>query len=327
MNYKEAGVNIIAGEQLVQNINSLTKSAHNPKVLNDLKGFAALFELDTAAYTNPVLVSGTDGVGTKILIAHAVQNYETIGIDLVAMCVNDILVHGAKPLFFLDYFATGKLDINIATKTLKSIVKGCEMAGIPLVGGETAEMPGLYNKQDFDLAGFAVGVVEKSEILPRSSIDEGDIIVGLKSSGLHSNGFSLVRHVFNTLNINYTDISPWNDEVWSNILLTPTRIYVDTLLPVLPLIKGLAHITGGGLLNNIPRILPKGLTFTLQYKFENWPPIFNWLHTVGKISAPEMLQTFNCGIGMALIISKKDLETLSLQLREDLVFLGTLEKQ
>lgn len=272
-----------------------------------------MFDFSTLSkkYDHPVLVSSTDGVGTKLLIAQEVNKHDTIGIDLVAMCVNDLLAQGATPLFFLDYFATGILTKDVLLSVIQGIAEGCKQAKIALVGGETAEMPGMYGNNHYDLAGFVVGVVDKSKILPKcDAMKEGDYIVGLESNGIHSNGFSLVRHIFKSLSINYNDISPWNNKSWGAILLESTKIYVDSLLPIMPKVKGIAHITGGGLIDNIPRILPKNLFANIDINSWKWPDIFLWLEEEGKIEKKEMLKTFNCGIGMVLIIDPENIENV-----------------
>jgi phosphoribosylformylglycinamidine cyclo-ligase len=302
LRYRDAGVDIDAGNALVERIKPHARRTHRPGVLAGLGGFGALFELPVDRFREPVLVSGTDGVGTKLRLAMQLNRHDTIGIDLVAMCVNDIVVQGAEPLFFLDYYATGRLDVDVAADVVKGIADGCEQAGCALVGGETAEMPGMYEGGDYDLAGFAVGIVEKSRILDGSLVREGDIILGLASSGPHSNGYSLIRKV---LAVSGADLQQACGEVsLGDALLAPTRIYVRPLLELMSRqpIHALAHITGGGLLENIPRVLPPGTGACLDPTAWTRPPVFEWLQTAGKVAEQEMLRTFNCGIGMAVIL-------------------------
>ena len=313
--YSQAGVDINKGNELVNNIKSLVNRTNRAGLMSDIGGFSGLFPLDSRKYKNPVLVSGTDGVGTKLMIAQAVNKHETIGIDLVAMCANDVLCQGAVPLFFLDYFATGKLEISTARKVISGITNGCEEAGMVLIGGETAEMPGMYENNKYDLAGFCVGIVEHSKILPKQNIKPSDVLIGIKSSGLHSNGFSLVRKILKQLNIKLTDTSPWKRKSWEEILLSPTSIYVKSVLPILEHVKGIAHITGGGMIENIPRILPKELNFSLSYK--NWPEIFLWLQQEGNIEKEEMLKVFNCGVGMVLVSEKNKSSEIIARLNKD----------
>ncbi len=305
--YASAGVDINNGNQLVSNIKSLAKRTHRNEVMSTIGSFGSLFSIDTQKYKEPVMVSGTDGVGTKLMIAHKTGKHDTIGIDLVAMCANDILCHGAEPLFFLDYFATGKLEVNAAVEVIAGIAQGCKEANMALIGGETAEMPGMYSAGEYDLAGFALGIVEKESILPKGNIKAGDILLGCNSSGLHSNGFSLVRKILADLKIDVHDQSPWQNKSWGEILLEPTALYVKPVLATLDKIKGLAHITGGGMSENIPRILPDELTFTLDY--HDWPEIFQWLQKEGNIDTDEMLKVFNCGIGMTLVVSPEDVSS------------------
>jgi phosphoribosylformylglycinamidine cyclo-ligase len=304
MSYYKAGVDIDAGNRLVENIKPYAKRTMRSEVLTGIGGFGALFEI-SKNYQNPVLVSSTDGVGTKLKLAFKLEKHDCIGIDLVAMSVNDILVQGAEPLFFLDYFACGKLDVDIATRVVRGIAVGCEQAGCALIGGETAEMPGMYLENEYDLAGFAVGVVEKDRIISGLSITEGDVVLGLASSGAHSNGYSLIRKI---LEENGTDLSAnFNGKTMMDIIMTPTRIYVKPLLELqkhFP-IKGMAHITGGGLVENIPRTLPDGFTAVLQKNAWDIPPLFHWLQQQGNITDHEMYRVFNCGIGIVLIISDK----------------------
>ncbi|TDI76791.1 MAG: phosphoribosylformylglycinamidine cyclo-ligase [Betaproteobacteria bacterium] len=307
MFYYDAGVDIDAGSRLVENIKPYAKRTMRSEVLTGIGGFGALFEI-SKNYRNPILVSSTDGVGTKLKLAFKLGKHDSVGIDLVAMSVNDILVQGAEPLFFLDYFACGRLDVDIATRVVRGIAAGCEQAGCTLIGGETAEMPGMYLENEYDLAGFTVGVVEKDRIISGLSIWEGDAVLGLASSGAHSNGYSLIRKI---LEENNTDLSAnFNDKVMMDVIMEPTRIYVKPLLELLKRfpIKGMAHITGGGLVENIPRILPEGVTAVLQKSAWDMPALFHWLQQQGKITDREMYRVFNCGIGMVLIISNEHAE-------------------
>ncbi|MEO0573833.1 MAG: phosphoribosylformylglycinamidine cyclo-ligase [Pseudomonadota bacterium] len=308
LTYKDAGVDIDAGNRLVDAIGERVKRTHRPEVMGGIGGFGGLFALDLARFSEPVLVSGTDGVGTKLMLARTTGAHAGIGIDLVAMCVNDIVVSGAEPLFFLDYFATGALDEQMAASVISGIADGCEQAGCALIGGETAEMPGMYQPGDYDLAGFAVGAVNRSDLLDGSRVSAGDVILGLASSGAHSNGYSLIRAI--------VDQTPGaldttlNGQSMADWLMTPTRIYVKSLLALTAAIKvhGLAHITGGGLTENVPRVLPAGLAATLQR--DAWPmhPGFAWLQHGGNIAQDELLRTFNCGIGMVVIVAPEDVE-------------------
>jgi phosphoribosylformylglycinamidine cyclo-ligase len=299
--YRDAGVDIDAGDELVERIKPLVRRAQRPEVLAGIGGFGALVELP-AGYRRPVLVSGTDGVGTKLRLAIDTGRHDTIGIDLVAMCVNDVVVQGAEPLFFLDYYATGKLEVAVAEAVVRGIVEGCVQAGAALVGGETAEMPGMYHGGDYDLAGFCVGVVEKDAILDGSKVAAGDAIVGLSSSGPHSNGYSLIRKLIDTAAA--TPATQLEGRGLYERLLAPTRIYVKPLLALLRAlpVHGLAHITGGGLTDNIPRVLPAGLEAVLTRAL--WPrdPVFEWLQQVARTDSSQMYRTFNCGIGMVVIV-------------------------
>jgi phosphoribosylformylglycinamidine cyclo-ligase len=299
--YRDAGVDIDAGDELVERIKPLVRRAQRPEVLAGIGGFGALVELP-AGYRRPVLVAGTDGVGTKLRLAIETGRHDTIGIDLVAMCANDVIVQGAEPLFFLDYYATGKLQVAIAEAVVRGIVEGCVQAGAALVGGETAEMPGMYHGADYDLAGFCVGVVEKDAILDGSKVAAGDAIVGLSSSGPHSNGYSLIRKLIDTAGA--TPATQLEGRALFERLLAPTRIYVKPLLALLRAlpVHGLAHITGGGLTDNIPRVLPEGLEAVLARP--RWPrdPVFEWLQQVARTDSTEMYRTFNCGIGMVVIV-------------------------
>lgn len=304
LTYQSSGVNIDAGNRLVDKIKSFAKKTHRPEVLAGIGGFGALVELPLSRYKKPVLVSSTDGVGTKLKLAFLLNQHETIGIDLVAMCVNDIIVSGAEPIFFLDYFATGQLTVDTATKVIRGINRGCKMAGVALVGGETAEMPGMYAPSEYDLAGFCVGLVEKKRIISGQTVKAGDILIGLASSGPHSNGYSLIRNILDVTKTSLT--MPFEKTTLGNILLKPTRIYVKSLLKLLKEvpIKAMAHITGGGLLENIPRVLPSTVTAHLYRNTWKQPRIFEWLQHAGNIPTEEMYRTFNCGIGMVLCVAK-----------------------
>jgi len=304
--YKAAGVDIDAGSALVEAIKPLAAATSRPGVASDLGGFGGLFDLKAAGYSDPILVSATDGVGTKVLIAEAAGKHDTVGIDLVAMCVNDLVVAGAEPLFFLDYMATGKLNVDAGIDLIKGITEGCKQAGCALIGGETAEMPGVYEAGRYDLAGFAVGAVERDKVLSDDRAKAGDIVFGLASSGLHSNGFSLVRHVIAEGGYDYADTAPFDeDRPLGEALLDPTRIYVKSCLAALATggVTGFAHITGGGLIENIPRVLPKGLGAVLDAEAWPLPAVFRWLAKIGAIQPFELARTFNCGIGMAVIAS------------------------
>ena len=302
LSYRQAGVDIDAGNTLVERIKPLVKRTFRPGVLTGLGGFGALFELPVEQYRQPVLVSGTDGVGTKLKLAMMLERHDTIGIDLVAMCVNDIVVAGAEPLFFLDYYATGRLSIDQATQVITGIARGCELAGCALTGGETAEMPGMYEGEEYDLAGFAVGVVEKSAILQGDKVQPGDVLLGLASSGPHSNGYSLIRKVIEVSN---ADLSADLDgRPLGEALLAPTRIYVKPLLHLLQKVEvhALAHITGGGLTENLPRVLPRSTKAHIDTASWPQPPVFRWLQEQGNIDPMEMLRTFNSGIGMVVCV-------------------------
>jgi phosphoribosylformylglycinamidine cyclo-ligase len=315
LSYRDAGVDIDAGDALVENIKPFAKRTMRPEVLGGLGGFGALFEI-SKKYKNPVLVSGTDGVGTKLKLAFMLDKHDTVGIDLVAMSVNDILVQGAEPLFFLDYFACGKLDVATATDVIKGIAAGCEQAGCALIGGETAEMPGMYPAGEYDLAGFAVGAAEKDKLINGSTIAAGDAVLGLASSGAHSNGYSLIRKIIERSGIDLN--ADFHGRPLRDVVLAPTRIYVKPLLALmeqLP-VKGMAHITGGGLLENIPRVLPENLTAVLRKNSWDMPPLFTWMQQEGNVAEKEMHRTFNCGIGMAVIVAAADTERAMQLLRE-----------
>jgi phosphoribosylaminoimidazole synthetase len=308
LNYKQAGVDIDAGNELVNRIKPFAKATTRLGANSDLGGFGALFDLKKCNFRDPVLVSSTDGVGTKLKVAIDTNRHETIGIDLVAMSVNDLVVQGAEPLFFLDYFACSKLDVDVASKVIEGIAEGCKQAGCALIGGETAEMPGMYKAGDYDLAGFAVGAVERDQILPRET-KAGDVLIGLKSSGLHSNGYSLARYILQQNNVEFSD--QYSDtKTVSELLLTPTKVYVKSCLEAIKTgkVKALSHITGGGLTENLPRVLSKNVTPKIDYKSWVRPEIFDYLQKLGNVTEEEMHRTFNCGIGMVLVVEKADVE-------------------
>ena len=302
LSYKDAGVDIDAGNQLVDRIKHVAKSTSRPGVMAGLGGFGALFELPTG-YKQPVLISGTDGVGTKLRLAMELNKHDQIGIDLVAMCVNDLIVAGAEPLFFLDYYATGKLNVDVAERVVTGIGEGCLQSGCALVGGETAEMPGMYEGDDYDLAGFCVGIAEKSEIIDGSKVAQGDTLIGLASSGPHSNGYSLIRKIIEVSN---ADLDSTLDDgtVLADALMQPTRIYVKQLLSLFKEVQvnALSHITGGGLLENLPRVLPDNSKAVIDTNSWDMPSVFKWLQTAGNVDAVEMYRTFNCGVGMVLAV-------------------------
>ncbi len=307
--YKDSGVDIDAASELVEYIKPMARTTKTPGAIGSLGGFGGLFDLKAAGYMDPILVAATDGVGTKLNIAIEMGVHSTIGIDLVAMCVNDLIVQGAEPLFFLDYFATGRLSNTVASEVISGISAGCRQARCALIGGETAEMPGMYRGGNYDLAGFAVGAVERGNLLPHSNIRPGDVILGLASSGLHSNGFSLVRHILADKKIHYPDQVPFDENIsWGQYLLTPTRIYVDACMDIhrAGFAKAFAHITGGGLSENIPRILPAKTTAALEPSSWDTLPIFRWLITEGGVSSEEIVKAFNCGIGMVAIVAPDD---------------------
>ncbi len=311
--YKDAGVDIAAGNSFVNMIKPLVKATSRPEVLADIGGFGGLFSLNTAKYKNPVLVSGTDGVGTKLKIAFMADRHDTVGIDLVAMCVNDIIVQGAEPLFFLDYLATGKLLPEKAAEIVKGIAEGCKMAGCALIGGETAEMPGFYADGEYDVAGFTVGVVDRESIIDGSCIAVGNRLIGIASSGLHSNGYSLARKlIFDHMGLEIDSELPGTGSSVADVLLTPTRIYVRSILNLLKdfSIKGIAHITGGGLLENVPRILPKGCNAKIYLNRWERPVLFDTLRDAGNVERDEMYRTFNMGIGMVLAVSENQAEEI-----------------
>jgi len=307
LSYKDAGVDIDAGKQLIEKIKPAIKATNRPGVMGNIGGFGGLFDLSKLNYNNPVLVSGTDGVGTKLKLASMMNDHSTIGIDLVAMCVNDIIVLGAEPLFFLDYYACGHLETDEAAAVIRGIADGCQQSACALIGGETAEMPGMYKKGDYDLAGFVVGAVEKDAAITGENINEGDMIIGIASSGPHSNGYSLIRKILEVNNTNLNEML--GERTIGQQLLEPTTIYVKPLLELLDSaveINGIAHITGGGLMENISRVIPQGLAISIDLSSWDCLDIFSWLQKKGQLSDTEMLRTFNCGIGMTKIISKDD---------------------
>jgi phosphoribosylformylglycinamidine cyclo-ligase len=317
LSYRDAGVDIDEGDALVEAIKPFARRTMRPEVLAGIGGFGALCEIPKK-YRHPVLVSGTDGVGTKLKLGFELQRHDTVGIDLVAMSVNDVLVQGAEPLFFLDYFACGKLDRQVAAQVVKGIARGCELGGCALIGGETAEMPGMYPEGEYDLAGFCVGVVEKERIIDGRSIASGDVILGLASSGPHSNGYSLIRKILQHARPPQFD------------LLEPTRIYVKPVLKLLETVrvKGLAHITGGGIPGNVPRVLPKNMTAKIRTDAWPRPPVFQWLQQAGNVAEDEMFRVFNCGIGMVVIVAASDAKRAANELRaygEAVYEIGTIE--
>ncbi len=307
LTYRDAGVDIAAGNELVERIKPIVARTTRPEVVDGLGGFGGLFALPPGKYREPVLVSGTDGVGTKLMLAQKLGIHDTIGIDLVAMCVNDVIVQGAEPLFFLDYFACGRLDVDVAESVVAGIAEGCRRAGAALIGGETAEMPDMYPEGEYDLAGFCVGVVERDSLITGAGISAGDVLIGLASDGPHSNGYSLIRKVLEAAENTNIDGEPAD-----RLCMQPTRIYVRPLLAVMQVatVKGVAHITGGGLTENLPRILPAGLTARIDTGSWKRPAVFDWLAVTGRISPEEMRRTFNCGVGMTLVVSEHDVETV-----------------
>ena len=314
ISYKDAGVDIDAGDALVERIKPLAKATMRPEVLTGIGGFGAVVEI-AKKFKEPVLISGTDGVGTKLKLAFMLNKHDTVGIDLVAMSVNDILVQGAEPLFFLDYFATGKLELDTAEAVIRGIAEGCKQAGCALTGGETAEMPSMYPDGEYDLAGFAVGVAEKSKLIDGSTIQPGDVVLGLASSGCHSNGYSLVRKL---VEVSGADLkADFHGRPFGDVLMAPTRIYVKPLLALmekLP-VKGMAHITGGGLTGNIPRVLPDNCAVELKRSTWNWGPLFDWLQQTAQIDNAEMYKTFNCGIGMVVVVAPEHAEAAMAHLK------------
>jgi phosphoribosylformylglycinamidine cyclo-ligase len=331
LSYADAGVDIDAGNRLVDMIKPLVKATRRPGADADIGGFGGVFDPKAAGYTDPLLVAANDGVGTKLKVAIDTGIHDTVGIDLVAMCVNDLIVQGAEPLFFLDYFATGKLDPQEAATVVAGIALGCRIAGAALIGGETAEMPGLYKAGDYDLAGFAVGAVERTGLLPRPDVAEGDVLLGLASSGVHSNGFSLVRKIVELSGLGFDAPAPFAPELsLGRALLEPTRIYVKPLLAAIRAtgaIKAMAHITGGGFVDNIPRVLPDALAASVDLDAVNVPPVFGWLAKTGGVAEHEMLRTFNCGVGMIVVVGAEDADAVTAALAaegETVMRLGTL---
>ncbi len=331
--YKKAGVDIEAGAALVERIRPHVGKTRRPGVINDIGGFGAFFDLAEAGYgEKPLLVSATDGVGTKLKVAIETGRHEAVGIDLVAMCVNDIIVQGAEPLFFLDYFATGRLDNNMAETVIAGIAQGCTLAGCALIGGETAEMPGMYGDGDYDLAGFAVGAVDRDKVVNGEGIAAGDVILGLASDGVHSNGFSLIRRIVDESGLTFDSPAPFDEggRTLGEVFMTPTRLYVKPLLAALRetgAVKGLAHITGGGLTENIPRVLPAGLTANLDAAAWPLPPVFGWLKQTGDLTQEDFALTFNCGIGMAVICAASEaaaLKTVLADAGETVCEIGTI---
>lgn len=304
LSYKDAGVNIDAGNELVDRIKPVVKATKRPEVMGGLGGFGALCAIPQK-YKQPILVSGTDGVGTKLRLAMDLNRHESIGIDLVAMCVNDLIVQGAEPLFFLDYYATGKLNVDVATTVVTGIAEGCKQSGCALVGGETAEMPGMYHNNDYDLAGFCVGVVEKSEMIDGSKVTDGDALIALASSGAHSNGYSLVRKIIEVSGVNLAT-EQLDGKLLADYLLAPTKIYVKSVLDLIAQVKvhAIAHITGGGFWENIPRVLPANTQAIINEASWQWPAVFNWLQQAGNVSRHEMYRTFNCGVGLIIALPK-----------------------
>ena len=320
LTYAEAGVDIDAGNLMVEKIKPLVRATRRPGADGEIGGFGGLFDLKAAGFSDPVLVAANDGVGTKLRVAIEAGKHDTIGIDLVAMCVNDLVVQGAEPLFFLDYFATGKLDPEQGVAIVSGIADGCRQAGCALIGGETAEMPGMYQEKDYDLAGFAVGAAERGQLLPTDDIAEGDVLLGLASSGVHSNGFSLVRRIVETSGLAWGARAPFGGgETLAEALLEPTRIYVKSILKAIRNthgIKALAHITGGGFPDNIPRVLPKDFSAELDLDAIDVPPVFTWLAKTGGVAPEEMMRTFNCGIGMVIAVASGQAAQVAAVLQE-----------
>ena len=332
--YADAGVDIDAGNALVNRIKPAVKATARPGAGSDIGGFGGLFDLRAAGFNDPVLVAANDGVGTKLKIAIDTGMHSGVGIDLVAMCVNDLVVQGAEPLFFLDYFATGKLEVEAAAQVIEGIAEGCRIANCALIGGETAEMPGMYAAGDYDLAGFAVGAAERGTLLPRADIGEGDVLLGLASSGVHSNGYSLVRRLKDISGLDWDAPAPFDpSKSLAEALLQPTRIYVRSMLAAIrttAAVKGMAHITGGGFTENIPRVLPDGISARIDLDALTLPPVFGWLRETGSIAEGEMLKTFNCGVGMVVIVeaSAKDAVVDALESEgETVIEMGSLVKR
>ncbi len=331
LTYRDAGVDIDEGNLMVEKIKPAVRSTRRPGADGEIGGFGGLFDLKAAGFTDPVLVAANDGVGTKLKLAIDADRHDTVGIDLVAMCVNDLVVQGAEPLFFLDYFATGKLNSDQGAAIVGGIAEGCRQSGCALIGGETAEMPGMYRDGDYDLAGFAVGASERTELLPAKDIQPGDILLGLASSGVHSNGFSLVRRIVEQSGLTLDAPAPFaKGQTLGEALLTPTRIYVKSLLSVIRqtgAVKALAHITGGGFPDNIPRVLPENCSAEINLSTISVPPVFSWLAKTGGVARNEMLRTFNCGIGMIVVVAQENADTVLAALNaasESAVVLGSL---
>lgn len=333
LTYAAAGVDITAGNDLVDAIKPLARSTRRKGANTVLGGFGGLFDLKACGFKDPVLVAANDGVGTKLRLAIETGRHHGVGIDLVAMSVNDLVVQGAEPLFFLDYYATGKLDVSAARDVIAGIADGCKQAGCALIGGETAEMPGMYHGNDYDLAGFAVGAAERKRILPRKDVGPGDVILGLASTGPHSNGYSLVRKLVEVSGLTYSSPSPFSKGTLGEALLPPTRIYVKSILKALKAVKGikaLAHITGGGFLENIPRVLPKATVADINLDAVPYTAVFDWLQQVGQVEEREMLRTFNCGVGMIVVVAEKDAKAAATVLKragEKVVTLGHIRKR
>ena len=328
LSYRAAGVDIEAGEELVRRIGAGARATHRSGVIGGLGGFGGLFDLRASGYRDPILVAGTDGVGTKLLLAVETGRHDSIGIDLVAMCVNDVVVQGAEPLLFLDYFATGALSIDTAAAVVDGVARGCLQAGAALLGGETAEMPGMYAASHYDLAGFCVGAVERERLLDGAKVRSGDVLLGLASSGVHSNGYSLVRAILKRGGHRLD--APFGAGTLADALLVPTRIYVKPLLAALAKvdIHALAHITGGGLTENIPRVIPAGLAVHIDLTSWRLPPLFAWLRDAGQVAESEMLKTFNCGVGMVMVVAPQDVDAVTQLLRdagEQVLRIGTVE--
>ena len=331
LTYAQAGVDIDAGNEMVNRIKPLVRSTRRPGADGEIGGFGGLFDLKAAGFSDPVLVAANDGVGTKLKVAIEAGIHDTVGIDLVAMCVNDLIVQGAEPLFFLDYFATGKLDPEQGAAIVAGIAQGCLQAGCALIGGETAEMPGMYRDGDYDLAGFAVGAAERGQLLPSGTLSEGDVLLGLASSGVHSNGYSLVRRIVEMSGLGYDAPAPFDpSKSLGAALLEPTRIYVKSLLAAIRetgAIQALAHITGGGFPENLPRVLPDGLAAEIDLDAIKPPPVFSWIARTGGVAPEEMLRTFNCGVGMIVIVKAKEADSVTTTLEaqgESVIRLGRL---
>ncbi|MTI17597.1 phosphoribosylformylglycinamidine cyclo-ligase [Rhodobacteraceae bacterium RKSG542] len=332
LTYSQAGVDIDAGNALVKRISPLVKATRRSGADGEIGGFGGLFDVKGAGFKDPILVAANDGVGTKLKIAIDSDQHATVGIDLVAMCVNDLIVQGAEPLFFLDYFACGALDVERATAVIAGIAEGCKISGCALIGGETAEMPGMYAKDDYDLAGFAVGAAERGQLLPSADIKEGDVLLGLTSSGVHSNGFSLVRKIVEVSGLGWQDAAPFEaDKSLGEALMAPTRIYVKPILAAIRetgAVKAMAHITGGGLPENLPRVLPDALAARINLDAINAPAVFRWLSQTGDVAQSEMLRTFNCGVGMVVVVSAEKADEAIAKLEaegETVLRLGQLE--